>query len=67
MTNTEQTPFLLTDCPEHGTKETADLLSARLYVQAARACERPHEHNDGTDCWVCCPQMVTDPHGYFDH
>lgn len=35
MTNHTETSFLVTSCPDHGTKETGDLASARVYVEAA--------------------------------
>ena len=67
-TETEAT-FVVTSCPNNGTKETADFASFRVYVDAANACATTtpaHEHEAGVSCWVCCPSMVIDPEGVLD-
>lgn len=79
MTKTQTTEYTVVSCPDHGSKFTTDLESARVYVTVARAdyghrfamgvTESSHAgvwHGDGTSCWVedsCC---VIDPFGYFD-
>lgn len=73
MTTETATAFIVTSCPDHGTVEAPDLESALAYIGYACTCyywpvgfERTHalEHaEDGTDCWVCCDNMVIDPNG----
>lgn len=75
MTNTTETEFLVTSCPNHGVRVTSDFYSALVYVEAALVCltmllntdDHALTHLDQTDCWVCCDQMVIDPHGMFDY
>ena len=64
--------FVITECPTHGTREVSDLRSLAAYVGASTYCVRevsedPRGHAEahtaeGTDCWVCCPDMVLDPY-----
>lgn len=68
--------WLVTECPTHGTKVTADEPSARIYTAIAETCmagstQSPAEHTAwhrvmGHDCWACCDRMVIDPHGYYE-
>lgn len=74
--------IIITSCDTHGAKVTIDYNTAKTCVQVARedaheiavftragAPELHSEayHDDNTDCWVCCPDMVIDPYGIFDH
>lgn len=63
--------FIITECPEHGTKEVSDMQSMRVYVIAALSCLHLHiltpaQHDAehayfGEACWACCDKMVVDP------
>lgn len=60
--------YMLTSCNVHGTKETAEYDSARIYAHIIRDCwqamqDAPLEHliehaSDDVECWVCCPDML---------
>ena len=83
MTTAPEATYLVTACPDHGTKEAADLKSMLVYVDAARADDHgwvwqgttvirtqaalAHDAAMGTDPWRCCWHMVIDPYGVFDH
>lgn len=78
----ESVDIIITRCDTHGIKATVDYMTARTCVQYAREdaheitvftragapeLHNSEYHDDGTDCWVCCDQMVIDPFGIFDH
>jgi hypothetical protein len=55
--------YLVTVCDHHGTKATTDYRSFVTYVAytMTHVAAGDHEDDPGTDCWVCCPDMVVDP------
>lgn len=63
--------YLITECPDHGTKATKDMASAVTYIQLAIGCRQDKAFNesvhlnehavDGVMCWECCNLMVIDP------
>lgn len=55
--------LIVTACPTHGLKVTADPASHRHYVEVARGHLEagPHHDDEGLECWVCCPDMEIDP------
>jgi hypothetical protein len=49
MTHSTAVQYLVTTCPDHGTKEVSDLASFAVYVEAAREDDRGwHWHADQT-------------------
>lgn len=59
-------PYLVTRCTEHGIKSVGDRASQEHYISVAGQdhddahTNRDHLrtwHDDGSDCWSCCPEM----------
>lgn len=75
-------PFIITECVDHGTKETETHESFTRYVELVAHCEADLAYErdthdgegshvawheaEGHDCWVCCRHMVIDPQGCLD-
>lgn len=73
MTNTASATYVLTACPDHGTKECADYASSAHYVDVIRVCHHDRDRafhlidhaSEGSDCWSCCSKMEIDPENKF--
>lgn len=58
--------FCVTVCAEHGTRSTADLTSARHYVDLIESWRGVRHTDPLTSPWWCCDGMQVDPRGYAD-